>query len=56
MKYHTRKIKAGSGNIAVHVIKYENRKRVVVKHIGSVQTKEEINIFRTVLKGRTTLV
>ena len=38
--------KAGSGNIAEQVIKYENRKRVVVKHVGSAQTKEEITILR----------
>lgn len=46
MKYHIRKIKTGSGNIAVQVINYENRKRVVVKHIGSAQTKEELTILR----------
>ncbi|MDP3148573.1 MAG: IS1634 family transposase [Ignavibacteria bacterium] len=46
MKYHIRKVKTGSGNIAVQVIKYKNRKRVVVKHIGSAQTKEEITILR----------
>ncbi|MDP3149144.1 MAG: hypothetical protein Q8N83_08440 [Ignavibacteria bacterium] len=46
MKYHIRKVKTGSGYIAVQVIKYENRKRVVVKHVGSAQTKEEITILR----------
>ncbi|MBU1299217.1 MAG: IS1634 family transposase [Bacteroidetes bacterium] len=45
MKYHIRKVKTGSGNIAVQVIKYENRKRVVVKHVGSAHNKEEINIL-----------
>jgi len=46
MKYHIRNIKTGSGNIAVQVITYENRTRVVVKHIGSAQTKEELTLLR----------
>lgn len=45
MKYHIRKIKTGSGNIAVQVIKYENRKRIVVKHIGSAHNKDEVTIL-----------
>jgi transposase len=45
MKYHIRKVKTGSGNIAVQVIKYKNRKRVVVKHVGSAHNKEEVNIL-----------
>jgi len=46
MKYHIRNITTGSGNIAVQVITYENRIRVVVKHIGSAQTKEELTLLR----------
>lgn len=45
MKYHIRKIKTASNSIAVQVIKYENRKRVVVKHIGSAHNKDEILIL-----------
>lgn len=45
MKYHIRKVKTGSDNIAVQVIKYENRKRVVVKHIGSAHSDEEVKIL-----------
>ena len=45
MKYHIRKVKTGSDRIAVQVIKYENRKRVVIKHMGSALNKEEIIIL-----------
>jgi len=43
MKYHVRKIKTASNGIAVQVIKYEKRKRVVVKHIGSAHNLEYQN-------------
>ena len=42
MKYHVRKIETASKGIAVQVIKYEKRKRVVVKHIGSAHNKDEL--------------
>lgn len=45
MKYHVRKIKTASNSIAVQVIKYEKRKRVVVKHIGSSHNKDEVIIL-----------
>jgi transposase len=45
MDYHIRKIKTGSNSIAVQIIKYENRKRVVVKHVGSAHNKDEIIIL-----------
>jgi hypothetical protein len=45
MKYHIRKVKTGSGNIAVQVIKYENRKRVIVKHIGTAHNNDEVFIL-----------
>jgi len=45
MKYHIRKIRTGSNSIAVQVIKYEKRKRVVVKHIGSAHNKDEVIIL-----------
>jgi hypothetical protein len=45
MSYHIRKVKTGSKAIAVQVIKYENRKRVVVKHIGSAHNEEEVIIL-----------
>lgn len=37
-----RKIKTGSGAIAVQVVRYENRKVVVLQHIGSGHTEEEV--------------
>jgi transposase len=45
MEYHIRKVKTGSGNIAVQVIKYENRKREIVKHVGSARNKDEVVIL-----------
>jgi hypothetical protein len=45
MNYHIRKIKTGSNNIAVQMIKYQNRKRVVVKHICSADNKEGITLL-----------
>ncbi|MBZ0200107.1 MAG: hypothetical protein K8H86_09585 [Ignavibacteriaceae bacterium] len=45
MKYHIRKVKTSSNSIAVQVIKYVNRQRVVVKHIGSARNKDEVIIL-----------
>jgi len=45
MQYHIRKVKTSSDNIAVQVIKYENRKRVIVKHIGTAHNKDEVIIL-----------
>ena len=42
MKYHIRKVITSSKATAVQVIKYEKRKRVVVKHIGSAHNKDEV--------------
>lgn len=37
-----RKVKTASGAIAVQVVRYENRKVVVMKHVGSGHAKEEV--------------
>lgn len=37
-----RKTKTSSGKTAVQVVRYENRKVVIVKHLGSAKTNEEI--------------
>lgn len=42
MVFHIRKVKTASMSTAVQVVKYEDRKRVVVKHIGSAYNKAEI--------------
>lgn len=39
--YHIRTVKTTSGATAVQVVRYQNRKRIVVKHIGSARTPEE---------------
>ena len=45
MKYHIRKVKTASNNIAVQIVKYVNRKRIVAKHIGSAHNKDEEKIL-----------
>lgn len=42
MVFHIRKVKTASRRTAVQVVKYNNRRRIVVKHIGSADTKEAI--------------
>jgi len=46
--FHIRVIKTGSGALAVQVVYYHNRKRVIFKHIGSGQTEEEILVLKLV--------
>ena len=43
--FHTRKVKTSSGATAIQVVRYENRKLVVAKHIGSAHSKEEILVL-----------
>jgi len=45
MSYHVWKVKTSSKAIAVQVIKYEDRRRVVVKHIGSAHNEDEVTIL-----------
>ncbi len=40
--YKIRIVETGSGASAVQVIRYQNRKRIVVKHIGSARNAEEL--------------
>ena len=37
-----RKVRTGSGATAVQVVRYENRKCKIVRHIGSVNTDDEL--------------
>jgi hypothetical protein len=41
-----RKIRTGSGAIAVQVVQYIKRKCVVVRHIGSANTDDELAVLR----------
>ncbi len=41
LKY--RSVKTSSGKIAVQVYYLQNRKRVIVKHLGSASTNDELN-------------
>jgi len=41
-KLRVRKVKTGSGATAVQVIRYKSGKRIVVRHIGSAHTDEEL--------------
>lgn len=40
-----RKVRTGSGAIAVQIIKYVKRKRVIVRHIGSANTDDELTVM-----------
>lgn len=42
-----REVKTASNNIAVQVIYYQNRKRVILKHIGSASNSEELYKLKT---------
>jgi len=39
-----RKVRTGSGAIAVQVVKYVKRKCVIVRHIGSANTDDELTV------------
>ncbi|KAF0151336.1 MAG: transposase IS4 family protein [Ignavibacteria bacterium] len=43
MSYYVRKVKTGSKAIAIQVIKYVKRNRIIVKHFGSAHNKEEVS-------------
>ena len=43
--FHIRKVKTSSGATAIQVVRYENRKLVMAKHIGSAHSKEEVAIL-----------
>ena len=49
--YHIRTVKTASGADAVQVIRYQNRKRIVVKHIGSARTQEELDSLQQTAKA-----
>lgn len=44
--FHTRTTKTGSGAIAVQVVRYENRKKLIVVHIGSAHSEAEILLLK----------
>lgn len=48
--YHVRTVKTASGASAVQIVSYQNRKRIILKHIGSAHTQEELNSLRTTAK------
>lgn len=41
-----REVKTGSGKIAIQVYYLHNRKRVIVKHLGTASTNDELNDLR----------
>lgn len=41
-----REVKTASGSIAVQVIYYRNRKRIILKHVGSGKTEEQLTELR----------
>lgn len=46
--YHIRTIKTGSGAYAVQIVRYENRKRVIVLHVGSAHSKTDILVLKEI--------
>ena len=40
-----RKVRTGSGSIAVQVVRYIKRKCIVVRHIGSAKTDDEVTVL-----------
>jgi transposase len=46
-----REVKTASGNIAVQVIYYTNRKRVVLKHIGSCKDSSELETLKLLARA-----
>jgi hypothetical protein len=40
--FYIRTTKTSSGSIAVQIVRYENRKKIIVTHIGSARTSKEI--------------
>lgn len=49
--YHIRTIKTASGAIAIQVVQYLKRKTVVVKHIGSAHTTEEVSELKSIAQA-----
>ena len=44
--FYIRSVKTLSSSQAIQVVSYENRKTIIVKHIGSAKTKEEILLLK----------
>lgn len=45
--FYIRKVKTSSSSCAIQVVRYENRKTIIVKHIGSAKTKDDILLLRS---------
>ncbi len=52
MADHVRTVKTASGATAVQIIRYEKRKRVIVSHIGSAHTTEDLVALQKEAKKR----
>ena len=44
-KLKVRKAKTASGASAIQIIKYKNGKRIIIRHIGSAHTDEELSVL-----------
>ncbi len=45
---HIRTTKTASGSTAVQIVKYDGKQTIVVKHVGSAKTQEEIKLLKEV--------
>lgn len=46
MSDHVRTVKTSSGATAVQIVRYEKRKTIVITHVGSAHTQEEVTILK----------
>lgn len=49
--YKIRVVRTSSGASAIQVIRYENRKRIVYKHIGSAHTSDDLQALKDIAKS-----
>jgi len=52
MTEHVRTVKTSSGATAVQIVRYEKRKRIVVSHIGSARTIEDLSTLKREALGK----
>ena len=44
--FHIRTTKTGSGGTAVQIIRYQNRKMIIIKHLGSTHDKKDLKALK----------
>lgn len=44
--FYIRTVKTSSSSYTIQVVRYKNRKTIIIKHIGSAKTKEDISLLK----------